>query len=120
MIAALLLTLQPFHTFYSQDARMYSLMPVEAMAMVFFFDRLCHEYALRWWLAFGVVSGLAVLTHYFMGFMVAALFVYLLLHARSHRRILLPWFGGLAIAVAAMVACLPYVAGVAFGRTSAA
>jgi 4-amino-4-deoxy-L-arabinose transferase-like glycosyltransferase len=106
VIAALLLTLQPFHAYYSQDARMYSLMPVEAMAMVFFFDRLCSDLKLRWWLAFGAVSGLAVLTHYFMGFMVAALYVYLLLHARSHRRMLLPWFGGLAVAAAAMVAWL--------------
>ena len=106
VIAALLLTLQPFHTYYSQDARMYSLMSAEAMVMVFFFDRLCHEYKLRWWLAFGAVSGLAVLTHYFMGFMLAALFVYLLLHARSHRRVLLPWLGGLAVAAAATAAWL--------------
>ena len=106
VIAALLLTLQPFHAYYSQDARMYSLIPVEAMLMVYFFDRLCSDLKLRWWLAFGAVSGLAVLTHYFMGFMVAALFVYLLLQARSHRRMLLPWFGGLVVAAAAMVAWL--------------
>jgi hypothetical protein len=106
VIAALLLTLQPFHAYYSQDARMYSLIPVEAMAMVYFFDRLCSDLKLRWWLAFGAVSGLAVLTHYFMGFMVAALCIYLLLHARSHWRMLLPWFGGLAVAAAAMAAWL--------------
>jgi 4-amino-4-deoxy-L-arabinose transferase-like glycosyltransferase len=104
VIAALLLTLQPFHAYYSQDARMYSLMPVEAMLMIYLFDRLCHEHKLHWWLAFGAVSGVAVLTHYFMGFMLAALFVYLLLHARSHWRTLLPWLGGLVVAAAATLA----------------
>jgi uncharacterized membrane protein len=68
-VAALLLTLQPFHAYYSQDARMYTLMPVEALLMVYFFDRLCNRPRLGWWLAFGVTSGLAVLTHYLMGFL---------------------------------------------------
>jgi 4-amino-4-deoxy-L-arabinose transferase-like glycosyltransferase len=103
IVAALLLALQPFYTFYSQDARPYTLMPVEAMLMVYFFDRLCSDQRLRWWLAFGATSALAVLTHYFMGYMVAALCVYLLLHARAHRRVILPWFGGLGVAGAAVV-----------------
>ena len=106
VIAALLLTLQPFHAYYSQDARMYTLMPLEAMAMIYFFDRLCREPRLRWWLAFGATGGLAVLTHYFMGFVVAALCVYLLLHWRAHWRMTLPWFGGLAAAGIVMVAWL--------------
>lgn len=105
-VAALLLTLQPFHAYYSQDARMYTLMPVEALLMVYFFDRLCSRPRLGWWLALGVTSGLAVLTHYLMGFFVIALCVYLLLHVRAHRRVILPWFGGLAAAGVVMVVWL--------------
>jgi len=95
-VAALLLACQPFHAYYSQDARMYTLMPVEALLMIYFFDRLCNKPQLRWWLAFGVTGGLAVLTHYLMGFFAAALCVYLLFHMRAHRRVILLWFGGLA------------------------
>jgi len=98
LIAATVLALQPFHAYYSQDARMYTLLPLEALVVVYFFDRLCHELRWRWWLALGATGILAVLTHYFMGYMIAALCVYLLLHARAHRRMLLPWFGGLAAA----------------------
>jgi len=71
VIAALLLTLQPFHTFYSQDARMYSLMPVERWRW-FSFSTAVPRVQIALVVGVRVVSGLAVLTHYFMGFMVAA------------------------------------------------
>ena len=96
VLAALILALQPFHIYYSQDARPYSLMVAEALLMIYFFDRLCHDPRARWWLAFGLMGALAVLTHYWMAFIVAALCVYLLLHLRAHWQLALPWFGGLA------------------------
>jgi mannosyltransferase len=95
VLSALILALQPFHFYYSQDARPYSLMALEALLMVYFFDRLCRDRRLRWWLAFGLTGAFAVLTHYWMAFVVAALCVYLLLHLRAHWRLALPWFGGL-------------------------
>src|SRR5512139_1981962 len=105
-LAALILTLQPFHFYYSQDARPYSLMVVEAMLMVYFFDRLCRDPRVRWWLAFGLVGAFAVLTHYWMALVVAALCVYLLLHLRAHRQLALVWFGGLAAVAAVMLGWL--------------
>ncbi len=95
-LAALILALQPFHFYYSQDARPYSLMVVEAMLMVYFFDRLCRDPRVRWWLGFGLMGAFSVLTHYWMAFVVAALCVYLLLHLRAHWRLALAWFGSLA------------------------
>ena len=106
VLAALVLALQPFHFYYSQDARPYTLMAVESLLMVYFFDRLCREPKLRWWLAFGMVGAFAMLTHYVMGFFVAALCVYLLLHARAHWRVVLVWFGGLVFAGAVMIVWL--------------
>jgi mannosyltransferase len=102
LVAALLLALQPFQFYYSQDARPYTLMMVEALLMVYCFDRLCREPALRWWLAFGLIGAVAVLTHYFMVFVIAALAAYLVLEARVHRRVAPVWFGGLA-AVSAVI-----------------
>jgi len=103
MVAAGLLALQPFHWYYSQDARPYTLMVVEAILMVYFFDRLCREPKWRWWIAFGATGAVAVLTHYFMAFLVAALCVYLALHVRAHWRLIPVWFGGLAMVGAVML-----------------
>jgi 4-amino-4-deoxy-L-arabinose transferase-like glycosyltransferase len=103
VVAALMLALQPFHFYYSQDARPYALMAVEAILMVCFFDRLCREPKLRWWLVLGVVGAFAMLTQYVMGFFVAALCVYLLLHARAHWRVVLVWFGGMVAVGAVML-----------------
>jgi uncharacterized membrane protein len=103
VVAVLLLALQPFHFYYSQDARPYTLMMVEAILMIYFFDRLCREPQLRWWAAFGLTGAVAMLTHYFMAFMVAALCLYLVLHVRAHRRVFLMWFGGLAAVGAVML-----------------
>jgi 4-amino-4-deoxy-L-arabinose transferase-like glycosyltransferase len=63
MLAALIAALAPFHVYYSQEARMYSLLGFAAISAAFFFVRAWTRG--RWldWLAFGVFGALTLYAH---------------------------------------------------------
>ena len=65
IIMSLLVVFSPFHIFYSQEARSYSM-------MLIFFSIALLSYILaikygqkKWWIAFGIFSALAFWTHYY-------------------------------------------------------
>jgi mannosyltransferase len=106
LVAAALAALSPFMIWYSQEARSYMLFAVLCGASFLFCARAWREPSSRnigWW---GAFSTLAVLTHFFAGFLVAPEAILLLYRARN-RTILLA-----AGAVAAVqVALVPLAAG---------
>ncbi len=106
LFAALFAALNPLMIWYSQEAREYMLLSFLAAASVLGFARAWRTPSTRrlaWW---GVVSGLALLTQYFAGFLVAAEALLLVYRARSRASLIA------AAAMAAVEAALiPHLIG---------
>jgi uncharacterized membrane protein len=103
VIAAALVTFNPFLTWYSQEARAYSLLAALCGASFLWFVRARRDPSARnlaWW---AVWSSLALMTHFFAGFLVAPEAVWLLWRARSR-------VAGAAVGVVALVqvAMIPF------------
>ncbi len=62
--AAWILALNPFHVWFSRDARPYALSMALATAVIWCFLLALHEGRQRHWIALALVSALAYLTHY--------------------------------------------------------
>lgn len=117
LLAASLLALSPFHTWYSQDARMYALYVCLVLAAAYLFIRLVQEQddpsagrrrAFRWG-AFVIVSALAYCTHYFALFLPFVQFVFLVLTLRRNHRMLRVWASAQALAFAPLALWLAAV-----------
>jgi mannosyltransferase len=83
LVAAALATFSPFMIWYSQEAREYMLLAALSGASFLFFARAWRDPSSRniiWWAVF---SALAVLTHFFASFLVAAEAVWLLYVIRN-------------------------------------
>jgi mannosyltransferase len=83
LLAAAFVAVSPFMVWYSQEAREYMLVAAFCGASVLWFARARQDPSRRniaWW---GVFSGLALLTHYFAGFLVAPEALWLLYTARN-------------------------------------
>ncbi len=70
---ALLWALSPFHIVYSQELRMYSLVALEALAMLYLWDRVIQTDRPRDWVAFVLVSLFGLYTHNWFLFYAAVL-----------------------------------------------
>ncbi|MGD8793332.1 MAG: glycosyltransferase family 39 protein, partial [Anaerolineae bacterium] len=91
LLAALLGTISPFLVAYSQEARMYSLLPVLALlTLLAFWTALARERRPAWWLAYLVLLVAGVATHYYFGLIWLASACYLALDYARRRR-LRPW-----------------------------
>ena len=83
LVAAAFAAVNPFMVWYSQEAREYMLVAAFCAASLLWFARALKDPSRRnvvWWAVF---SGLALLTHYFAGFLVAPEAVWLLYTARN-------------------------------------
>lgn len=97
---ALILVVQPFHIHYSQDARPYAMMMLEGLLLFELFQRVRDDGRLRWWLIFGAMAVVSVLTHYVMAFVLVAINLYALSTLNLKRptlRFALWWFGAQAV-----------------------
>jgi len=76
MIAALLLAVSPLHVWYSQDARMYTMVTALGTAALWALVRALETDRLSAWIAYAVAAALALYTHYYagLGLIVAAVF----------------------------------------------
>jgi mannosyltransferase len=63
ILAALLAAVSPFHIWYSQEARMYSLLCLVSLGSLYFFVRAWKENRWPHWVAFGVLTGLSLYIH---------------------------------------------------------
>lgn len=77
VISAGIIAVSPFFVWYSQEARMYTLMLVFAALSVGCMYRAIAENRWWWWLAYGVATGLGTMTQYFFFFLVAGQAMYL-------------------------------------------
>jgi 4-amino-4-deoxy-L-arabinose transferase-like glycosyltransferase len=89
LIVAALTATSPFLIWYSQEARAYALLGLLAAASFSLFVALSVRPSARTAAAWAAVSALALATHYFAAFLVAAEAVWLLLRLRPRRHALL-------------------------------
>jgi 4-amino-4-deoxy-L-arabinose transferase-like glycosyltransferase len=119
-LAALLAALHPLWIYYSQEARMYTLLTALGMVAGYALLRVLaagHSHAgypksrLSWWIAFGVAAIGLLYTHYFAVFLLAAFALYFLLSLLtrrdlSRRRLLVE---GAAAGLLVILAYLPWL-----------
>jgi len=87
LMAAALVAVNPMLLWYSQEARAYSLLALLCAVSLLYCVRALRRGRRRDFLLWGIASGLALATHYFAGFAVAAE-VLLLLHRRGRQSLI--------------------------------
>jgi mannosyltransferase len=89
--AALALAISPFHIWYSQEVKMYSLIAFLVAMSCYFFLRLIKRGKARDWLGYGLSTLFAIYTHYLTIFVIVAQMTYLVLARRRYRPVLNKW-----------------------------
>jgi len=79
LIMAALLTFSPFHVFFSQDARMYTLLLFLMSVALLFFLKALETNDMRDWVIFGFFSALSLWTHFFAFLFIAILIIFALI-----------------------------------------
>jgi mannosyltransferase len=97
IIGAFALAISPFHIWYSQEVRMYSLAVFLILLIHYFFLRLLHKDKRKYWLGYGVFTLAALYTHYISLFIIVAQMTYLTLMRERHRALLGKWLLCMAI-----------------------
>jgi len=94
--AALLLAISPFNIWYSQEARMYSLVAFSILAANWFILRILHGGGRNHWIGYAVAMFISLYSHYLTVFILIAHYVFFSLHYRIDKRLLRQWllFGG--------------------------
>jgi mannosyltransferase len=91
MVAALLLAVSPFHIWYSQEARMYTMVSLCALAGNWFLLRSLQRDSWVNWAGYGISMSAALYTHYLALWVLVAHYTFFALHFRSVRRIFVKW-----------------------------
>jgi mannosyltransferase len=71
-VAALLVTISPIDVYYSQETRMYALLPVLGLISLFVTTRLLEVGKRRDWILWIVVNAVCLYTYYYLGLLTAA------------------------------------------------
>ena len=101
LVAAVLAALNPLLVWYSQEARVYSLLVlVSGLSFLFFIKLLTGDPRRRTLVLWAVISGVALATHYFAAFLVAIEAVWLLAAAAHRRPVVIACAGLVAVELA--------------------
>lgn len=92
LLAPFLLAISPFHIWYSQEVRMYALLPTLLLLAHLCLLRLLQNNRWQLWLAYGLTMTAALYTHYFAFFVVLVHYIFFVLHLRQIRRQTASWF----------------------------
>jgi uncharacterized membrane protein len=111
LIAALILTVAPFHVYYCQEARMYALVTLLALASSYLFLLLLDEQATRTrrrvhWILYVLITSMAMYTQYYAAFLPAAQTLFLVVRFRRYRGVLPRW---IAAQAALLLVYLPWL-----------
>lgn len=104
LLAAFLLAISPFHIWYSQEARMYTFLALNALAAHWFLLRLLRQETRRDWLGYTVTMTFTLLSHYLGVLILIAHYVFFSLQYRHDRTRFKHWFISAAIAGSAFAA----------------
>jgi mannosyltransferase len=113
IFSVFVLALSPFHIWYSQEGRMYSqLMFFSLLSSVLLLQALRRAKA-SWWIYYTVVSAAGMYTHVFMGFTLAAHFLWIIMYYRRHVLPLITTGFAVALIFFPWILFLPWVTGFA-------
>jgi mannosyltransferase len=98
LLAAFLLAINPFHVWYSQEARTYTLLAVASIGAMFFLVRNLQSARLWNWLGLALFVSIGINTHHFAFFIPLIQFVFIVLSLRRNYRLLQPWVGSQLLA----------------------
>jgi 4-amino-4-deoxy-L-arabinose transferase-like glycosyltransferase len=97
IVSALLLALSPFHIWYSQEARMYTLASVSTLAGSWLLLRFLRHEARRDLVGYVLCMSVAVYTHYLALFVLVAHYAFFSLYYRYVRRTFVRWLAAAGI-----------------------
>ncbi|MCB8983579.1 MAG: glycosyltransferase family 39 protein [Ardenticatenaceae bacterium] len=92
LLAAFLLTISPFHVWYSQEARMYTFLAFDALAANYFLLRLFRHESRLDWFGYTVTLTLTLYSHYLGVLILIAHYVFFSLHYRQDKERFKRWF----------------------------
>ena len=92
LVTAFLLTISSFHIWYSQETRMYSLLPTLIILAHYLLLRGLEKNLWPYWLGYALTITAAIYTHYFALFILMAHYVFFALHFRQLRQQSTNWF----------------------------
>jgi len=78
LFASLIISISPFHVYYSQEARPYSMLMLFGIASTYYMIKALIQSRWKWWAAYVIIATLGLYTHLFMGFVLIANCVFLL------------------------------------------
>lgn len=104
VLAALLLAVSPFHIWYSQEARMYSFLALNALAANFFLLRLFRYERLGDWVGYTFTLIFTLYSHYLGALLLLAHYVFFSLHYRHNKQLFKHWLVSTFMAGAAFMA----------------
>ena len=93
LTAVFLLTISPFHIWYSQEARMYTLVTFLVLLAHYFLFRQLRTNARANWLGYGAAMLLALYTHLFALLIMMVHYVFFTLYYRFLKPLTVRWFG---------------------------
>jgi mannosyltransferase len=87
LLSGLLMAICPYHVYYSQEARMYTLAPFLGLVGVYcFFQALERRDGVLWWIGFVLCSALGLYTHHYTLFLLLFENLFFLLLIIIHRQ----------------------------------
>ncbi|MDH4135744.1 MAG: glycosyltransferase family 39 protein [Anaerolineae bacterium] len=98
LLAAFLLAINPFHVWYSQEARMYTLLVVASIGAMLFLARNLQSARLWNWLGLTLFVSIGINVHHFAFFIPLIQFVFLVVSLRRNYRLLRSWAGSQLLA----------------------
>ena len=105
LIAALLMAVNPFHVWYSQEARPYVFLMLFCTLHVWFFMRCVRESRAGSWLGFGLCAAAALYSHVFALFTLGVEFLFAAFTVRNRRF----WFSYMVAGSLVLACFIPYV-----------
>jgi len=86
LVAATIAAVAPYKVFYSQEARMYTLLFVLVSMLLLSYIRMLRTGSRRWWLAYAVSAVLGLYAHYLSGLVLLSLHLHFLTHLGGGRK----------------------------------
>ncbi len=109
MLAAILLVVSPFHGWYSQEARMYTLLIASALGAMAFFVRALRASRLKNWLGMAMFTAIGFNTHHFAFFIPLVQFMFIIVMLKRYHSLLRPWIGAQLLAGLSLIPWLVIV-----------
>ncbi len=86
LVAAIITSVAPYMVFYSQEARMYTLLFLLSSMLLVSYVRMLHTNSRRWWLAYTISAVLSLYVHLFSALLLLSLHLHLFIHQTTGRK----------------------------------